>query len=185
MTRAVLEDAIRGLVQPRLAITTVWAQKRTATGAPIMAPADPYAALNLVSDVAEGFPDGLGDAILSGGSYLEQLTEDRYARCSVKIFGAGAWDKLQDLRLYLQTTTAQGLADAAGIGVSGIGDVTDLTALDGAGWEEVAALDLRVHRRETLEVDEGYLESVTIDLEYEEPYGTTVEMDTISVDATP
>lgn len=185
MTRAGLENAIRGLVQPRLALTTIWAYQTTATGAAVARPDTPHALLNLVSDVAEGMPDGLGDAVLSDGEYLEQLTEDRYARCSVKVFGAGAWDKLQDLRLYLQTATSRGLADTSGIGISGISDVTDLTMLDGAGWEQVCVLDLRVHRREMLEVDEGYLEAVTIDLEYEEPYGTTVDTDTISADAAP
>jgi len=184
MTRAELENAIRGLVQPRLALTTIWARQKTATGAPVMAPTDPYAGLNLVSDVAEGMPDGLGDAVLSDDEYLEQLTEDRYARCSVKVFGAGAWDKLQDLRLYLQTATSRGLADTAGIGIAGIGDVTDLTALDGAGWEQVCALDLRIHRREQLGVDEGYMEAATIALTHKQG-SATIATDTISVDATP
>lgn len=186
MTRAELEDAIRGLVQPRLAITTIWARKKTATGVPVQAPADPYAALNLVSDVAEGLPDGYGDAPYDEDeeTYLETLTEDRYARCSVKVYGAGAWDRLQDLRLYLQTSSAQAVADTAGVGLAGIGDVTDLTALDGAGWEEVAGMDLRLHRRETVSTDEGYMESVTSGLAYQQG-ATTVASDTVSVDSTP
>ena len=186
MTRVELEDAVRGLVQPRLGLTTIWAHGTTATGVAVARPDTPHAILNLVSDVADGLPDGSGDAVLDvdSGDYLERLTEDRYARVSVRVFGPGAWDSLQDLRLYLQTATAQGLADAAGIGVAGIGDVTDLTALDGAGWEEVSALDLRIHRRESIETDEGYMESVEVDLTYESG-DVTVATDTVSVDATP
>ena len=181
MTRAQLENAIRGLVQPRLAITTVWAHGTTATGAAVPRPDTPHALLNLVSDVADGMPDGLGDAVLSSGEYLEQMTEDRYARCSVKVFGTGAWDKLHDLRLYLQTATSRALADTAGIGVAGIGNVTDLTSLDGAGWEQVCTLDMVVHRRELLEVDEGYIESATITVTHKEG-ATTVATDTIEVE---
>ena len=179
MTRAELENAIRGLVQPRLNIVTIWAYQTTATGASVARPDTPHALLNLISDVAEGMPDGLGDAVLSDGEYLERLTEDRYARCSVKVFGSGAWDKLQDLRLYLQTATSRGLADTAGIGIAGIGDVTDLTALDGAGWEQVCTLDLVVHRREQLEVDEGYMETVTIALTHKQG-SATIATDTIT-----
>lgn len=186
MTRSGLENAIRGLVQPRLNLTTIWAHQTTATGSAVVRPSTPHALLNLISDVADGLPDSLGDApqhvVGLVTSQLEHLTEDRYARCSVKCFGAGAWDKLDDLRLYLQTATARGLADTAGIGISSLSDITDLTALDGGGWEQVCTMDLVVHRRERLESDEGYIDDVTIGLTYKDG-ATTVATDSIAVSA--
>ena len=183
MNRAALENAIRGLIYGRAAITTIWANQTTAQGAAVPQPAAPHLLLNLVSDEPDGLPSGRGNAVLSGGSYLQNLTEDRYTRCSVKAFGAGALDVLDDLRLYLQTDSARAAAGAAGIGLASVGDITDLTALDGAGWQQVATMDTRWHRRQTLQTDEGVLESLTIPLTLQE--GSSTINATISVDATP
>lgn len=183
MTRAQLEDAIRGLIQPRVAVATIWAHQTTATGAAVPRPTAPHVLLNIVSDEPDGLPCGRGDAILSGGQYLERLTEDRYTRCSVRAYGAGALDKLDDLRLYLQTASAQVLAQAAGVGLASAQGLTDLTALDGAGWEQVASMDFVWHRRQSLSIDEGVLESVTIPLTLTE--GSTTITATVSADATP
>lgn len=183
MTRVQLEDGIRDLVSTRLGITTIWARKKTTTGASIPRPAGAHAVLNLVSDVSEGLPDGRGDAVLSDGDYLEQVREDRYCRVSVRTYGASAWDKLSDLRLYLRTPTAQGLATAAGLGLTSISDVTDLTELDGAGYEQVGSMDLVFHRRESIEADEGYLETLQIGMTYQDAGGTTIATDTIEAEA--
>lgn len=181
MTRAQIENAIYSVVQGRLGIAAIWANPTTASGVVPMRPNPPYAELNLLTDEPDGLPDQLGDAVLSGGSYLEQLTEDRYTRCSVKVYGAGAWDKISDLRLYLQTSTARGLLDIQGLGLAGMGSPLDLTALDGAGYEQVVTMDLRLHRRETLEVDEGYMESATISITHKDGV-TTIATDTITAD---
>lgn len=183
MTRAALENAIRSPIAARAAITTIWAHQTTATGAAIPRPSTPHLLLGIVSDEADGLPSGRGDAVLSGGSYLQQLTEDRYTRCSIRAFGAGALDILDDLRLYLQTDTARAAAMAAGIGLANVGGITDLTALDRAGWEQVASMDTVWHRRQSLSVDEGVLESLTIPLTFNE--GSTTITQTVSIDATP
>lgn len=180
MTREELENSIYGIIQSRLSITTIWAYGTTTSGAAISRPGKPYAMLNLVSFVSEGLPDGYGDAPQSGADYLEKLTEDRYVLCSVKTFGPGAWDKLSDLRRYLQTSTAQSLADEGEIGFSGIGEIIDLTAIDGAGWEQVCSVDLTIHYRDSIETDAGYLEAVDIDLTYKSG-DTTIATDTIGV----
>ena len=62
-----------------------------------------------------------------------------------------------------------------------VGDLTDLTALDGAGWEQVATMDTTWHRRQSIATDEGVLESLTIPVTFVE--GSTTITATVNVDA--
>jgi len=187
VTRTELEDAIRDLVSTQLGVTTIWAHRTTSTGAAVPRPSSPYAMLNLVSDELEGLPDGRSDASYDSdeATYLESQTEDVYSRVSVRAYGSGAWDRLQNLRQYLQSAAARETADGLGIGISGLSGVTDLTSLDGAGWKGVCSMDLRPHRRDTWTRDEGYMEAADAGMTYEYPRDTTVATDTISADITP
>lgn len=182
MIRLALENAIHGLVQPRLAITTIWEKRSTPSGASIPRPTTPYASLNLVTDLTDGLPSGRGNAVLSGSDYLQKTTEDRYSRTSLRVFGAGAWDKLSDLRLFLNTPTAMESARVAGLGLVNTTEPVDLSDIDGAGWEQVVTMDMVWHRRESIETDEGYIEIVEFPVTYKDG-DTTVATETVTADA--
>lgn len=106
-------------------------------------PGTPYATVKITGVQAEGQEHRYGWGADPGApDYVPRLMAgDRTATLSVQFFGAGALDYARTAAQALGKRSVQDALAAAGVGVQGVPDVQDLTALLDTSFEERALIE--------------------------------------------
>lgn len=160
MTKAEIKTFIITLIAELTATTCIWDKQNAPK------PANPYISLNLSPE------RDLGNEVRrrSDGSGTLDLLGRREATLSVNAFGRGSIDICNSLWLSLRRPTIVDRCMGVRIAFVRAEAPQDLTELiDGRSWEERANLDLIVSYGISATDNPGYITTVTVPGEFEEP----------------
>lgn len=139
-TITTFEESLRALV---VAITELPVGKVLWANAHVAAPAAPWAALSVLAERELGGVERIGD---DAGTITVQVLE---GEARVVLFGAGAWQLAQRLRVALLSPRWVRAQGEAGYGINSVSSVQRLTVPIGTGTELRAILTIAYTRSES------------------------------------
>lgn len=127
-------------------------------------------------------PLGVETRAFDGAEERETIRSSYLSFVSVNAFGTEAYELMLKLRSVLASSGGIDGMKAIGGGVVDAGEVLDLSAIVGAGYEERARIELQISHTHTVVADQSRIDEVRIDVHTDT--GLNASVDIIPMEST-